>query len=239
MAKRKRTTPPPDDAPARVGFTQPPAKDLTPDDPTFTDHGGTPPPKEQRLKITEEQHRIAKTACALLGATNEQLAKLFGVHVTTVEYWLRENSSFFKTVRDGKDQYNARKVESALLQRALGYEYDEVTREHVEIKNGTRMEPLPGVKVKVVRKKVLPDTTAIIFFLINRSRQSGRWQNSQNVKVTGQIDQGVVFDFTGVSETDLVALRGVLSKLPDQTPNREKAAQLEPAEPLDTLEGGG
>ena len=124
MATRKRTTKPPEDDPAaRLGFTSPLSRDLVPDDPTFVQTEGEPPPKDKVLKINEEHLRVAKAACALLGATNDHLAKLFGVSTKTIEYWIRENSTFFKAVRDGKDQYNVRKVEASLLQRAIGFEY--------------------------------------------------------------------------------------------------------------------
>ncbi len=49
----------------------------------------------------------------------------------------------------------AGQVEKALLKRALGYEYDEVIYEG-------------GQETKRVKKHVVPDTTAQIFWLKNR-----------------------------------------------------------------------
>ena len=56
-------------------------------------------------------------------------------------------------------------VENALLKRALGYEYDEVTVEQSE----------DGFKRRVTTKQVLPDTTAQIFWLKNR--RPDKWRD--------------------------------------------------------------
>ena len=52
-------------------------------------------------------------------------------------------------------------MENALLKRALGYEYDEITYEN-------------GEEVKRVTKQVAPDITAQIFWLKNRKPQQRR-----------------------------------------------------------------
>ena len=61
-----------------------------------------------------------------------------------------------------------RQVENALLKRALGYEYTEVTKEYV---------PDVGkmTVTKEVTKQVIPDTTAQIFWLKNR--KPGDWRD--------------------------------------------------------------
>ena len=55
-------------------------------------------------------------------------------------------------------------VENALLKRALGYQYDEITYED-------------GEKIKRVTKQVAPDTTAQIFWLKNR--RPSKWKDKQ------------------------------------------------------------
>mgnify|MGYP006876283676 CR=1 FL=1 len=57
-------------------------------------------------------------------------------------------------------------VENALLKRALGYEYEEITYEH-------------GEETKRVLKQVIPDTTAQIFWLKNR--KPNNWRDMKHV----------------------------------------------------------
>ena len=64
-----------------------------------------------------------------------------------------------------------------MLRRALGYEYDEVTFED-------------GDEVKRVRKQVVPDTTAQIFWLKNRKPED--WRDKQDVKIDDN-DQVLLF----------------------------------------------
>ena len=66
----------------------------------------------------------------------------------------------------------AEKVENALYKRAVGYTYNEVTRESVK-DQATGEESLQVTKV--VTKQVMPDTTAQIFWLKNR--RPDRWRN--------------------------------------------------------------
>lgn len=70
----------------------------------------------------------------------------------------------FRGPKKGKEPVDV-EVENALLKRALGYEYDEITRERA-------FDPETGearmVETKRVTKQVLPDTTAQIFWLKNR-----------------------------------------------------------------------
>lgn len=63
-------------------------------------------------------------------------------------------------------------VENALYKRAVGYTYNEVTRESVK-DQATGEESLQVTKV--VTKQVMPDTTAQIFWLKNR--RPDRWRN--------------------------------------------------------------
>ena len=62
-------------------------------------------------------------------------------------------------------------VENALLKRALGYRYDEITREIAMSADGEAN----GLAVtKVVTKEVQPDVTAQIFWLKNRKPDKWR-----------------------------------------------------------------
>ena len=98
------------------------------------------------------------------GLTNEQIAKNIGINVKTLYDWKNKESNISNALKKGKEVVDI-EVENALLKRALGYKYDEVTYEN-------------GVETKRVTKEVQPDTTAQIFWLKNRKPKN--WKDKQN-----------------------------------------------------------
>lgn len=99
--------------------------------------------------------------------TNEQIAKNIGVNPDTLYTWVKKYPEISEALKKGKEVID-RQVENALLKRALGYRYEEVTREMVEDGSGRL------VVTKVVTKEVQPDTTAQIFWLKNRKPDQWR-----------------------------------------------------------------
>ncbi len=100
------------------------------------------------------------------GATDEEVAQRLGLSRSTFCAYKKEFSEFSDTLKETKAIVDS-KVESALLKRALGYEYEETTRERND--NGQL------VVTKVVHKQVVPDTTAQIFWLKNR--RPDKWRD--------------------------------------------------------------
>ncbi|WPK12251.1 helix-turn-helix domain-containing protein [Lysinibacillus louembei] len=90
--------------------------------------------------------------------------------------WQNKYSEICDALKRGKEVID-RQVENALLKRALGYKYDEVTKEMVEDGSG-RLEV-----TKVVTKEVQPDVTAQIFWLKNR--KPVEWRDKQQVEHSG------------------------------------------------------
>ncbi|WP_225231243.1 DNA-packaging protein [Solibacillus faecavium] len=115
------------------------------------------------------------------GLTDEQIAKNIRITSSTLYEWKKRYSEISEALKRGKEIVD-RQVENALLKRALGYRYDEVTRELVEdLENG-------GMKLdvtKVVTKEVQPDVTAQIFWLKNR--KPTEWRDKQQVEHSGEI----------------------------------------------------
>lgn len=99
------------------------------------------------------------------GLTDEQIAQNIGIGTTTLYRWKESFWEIRESLKKGKEVVD-RQVENALLKRALGYRYDEVTIEN-------------GVETKRITKEVVPDTTAQIFWLKNRKPEV--WRDKQSI----------------------------------------------------------
>lgn len=64
------------------------------------------------------------------GLTDEQIAHNIGIQRTTLYDWKNKHPDISDALKKGKEVID-RQVENALLKRALGYEYTEVTRERI------------------------------------------------------------------------------------------------------------
>ena len=106
------------------------------------------------------------------GLTEEQIAKKMDIGYSTLQAWKNKYQDIIDTLKKGKEIVDY-KVENALLKRALGYEYEEITYEH-------------GEETKRVLKHVLPDTTAQIFWLKNRKPQ--QWRDKKDIEHSGEVN---------------------------------------------------
>ena len=98
------------------------------------------------------------------GLTDEQIAHNMGCSRSTLNEWKEKYSDISDALKKGKEVVDIQ-VENALLKRALGYRYEEVTREKT-LDTETGFSCL--TVTKKVTKEVVPDTTAQIFWLKNR-----------------------------------------------------------------------
>ena len=125
------------------------------------------------------------------GLTNRQIAKNLGISERTLYKWRDKYPELAEALKKGKEVAD-REVENALFKRATGYEYKEVTIEYIETEvNGQKT---PAKKVKEVTKHVLPDVTAQIFWLCNRSRDTKKWQHVNRVEHVGEGGGNIVFE---------------------------------------------
>lgn len=134
------------------------------------------------------------------GLTDEQIASNMGITRKTLAEWKTKYSDICDTLKRGKAVVDIQ-VENALLKRALGYSYDEVTRERV-----LDYDPSTGQVVgshmeitKTVKKEVRGDTTAQIFWLKNRRPE--QWRDKRDVSVEGEISTNN--PFKGLSTDEL------------------------------------
>ena len=61
------------------------------------------------------------------GLTDEQISNNIGISRSTLAEWKKKYEDISDTLKKGKEVVDIQ-VENALLKRALGYTYDEVTR---------------------------------------------------------------------------------------------------------------
>lgn len=113
----------------------------------------------------------------LLGATDKDLAAFFEVEERTINRWKISQPEFCQSLKDGKEQADARVAES-LFHRALGYSHDAVKIITVAQgdNRGSVVEQVPYTE------HYPPDTTAAIFWLKNRRPE--QWREKSEVSVT-------------------------------------------------------
>jgi hypothetical protein len=111
-------------------------------------------PAGYRLEYAEQGRKL----CLLLGATDQELARFFGVTPEVLREWLSLVPDFAGAVRAGRELADA-EVADRLYRRAVGYSHEAVRvfSDHT----------VPYVE------HYPPDTTACIFWL--KSRQRDKW----------------------------------------------------------------
>lgn len=112
------------------------------------------------------------------GLVDEQIAQNIGIAASTLYEWKNQYPEISEALKKGKEVVD-RQVENALLKRALGYEYDEITTEY-------------GKETKRVTKQVVPDVTAQIFWLKNR--KPDQWRDKRDIEHSGEIGGVVIVD---------------------------------------------
>lgn len=115
------------------------------------------------------------------GLTDEQIAKNMGIATKTLYNWRKAHIPILQALKKGKAVVDF-EVENALVKRALGYSYDEVTQ---ELRDGEL------TITKIVSKEVAPDVGAAAFWLKNRQRDKyrDRWDSVDNEQ---EGDTGVI-----------------------------------------------
>lgn len=117
----------------------------------------------------------------LLGATNADLARSFGVVEATIDNWIASIPEFLGAIKAGREEADA-KVAKRLYSRACGYEHKAV-KIFADAKTGAE-------HVVEYIERYPPDTVAAIFWLKNR--RPAQWREKQeldhNVKLADIAD---------------------------------------------------
>lgn len=152
-------------------------------------------PEEKRGAGRPTEYRdsypdLARKACLLWGATDEELAEFFDVSIQTIVTWRNTHPAFAAAVKAGKAQADANVVDR-LYQRATGYK-------HIAFKFFQH-------DGKIITKRYVehypPDTMAMMYWLNNRQRASGHWRHRAQVEHTGK--GGGPIEFRDLTEADI------------------------------------
>lgn len=137
------------------------------------------------------------------GLTDEQIAKNMGIGTTTLYRWKNDYREIRESLKKGKEVVDIQ-VENALLKRALGYKFTEVTRERtIELDPRTGESESKLVVTKEVVKEVQPDVTAQIFWLKNRKPDV--WRDKRDFELSGELNQKSPYDELTVEELRALA----------------------------------
>lgn len=130
----------------------------------------------------EPDNLLKLQAWARDGLTDEQIAQNIGIRRETLYVWKKRYPNISNALKKGKEIVDIQ-VENALLKRALGYSYNEVIRERVlDQETGEYSLEI----TKTIKKEVVPDTTAQIFWLKNRKPE--QWRDRKETELSGGLD---------------------------------------------------
>lgn len=124
------------------------------------------------------------------GLTEPQIAECMEVSYSSFKRWkVDPRCDLFRAVLKNSKEVIDRKVENALLKRALGYDYEEVTKEQVPI-----YDPETGIIIdyemkitKKVTKHMPPDATSMIYWLKNRKYMV--WRDKHEIENKDAIER--------------------------------------------------
>ena len=185
-------------------------------------------PSSYRSEYAVQAKRIVST----MGCSNPELAQALGISRSSVEKWMRDFPDFKSAVKEGRDAYDTRRVERTCLERALGFEYEEVTTKQITIKQGKGEDAVELPATETTRtKKFLPgDRTLLMFWLQNR--QADRWKNVQRTIIEGKVDhthEDRSVDYSKLSKEELFIVREKLLKaLSEKRRAEEQTTMSEP-----------
>jgi len=120
------------------------------------------------------------------GMIQEDIARKLGVAMSSFSEYKNKYPELAEALKKGQEVADI-EVENALFKRALGYRYDEVTREAAkELDQETGEYKTVMVETKRVTKEVQPDVTAQIFWLKNR--RPDKWRDKQEIGHSGSVE---------------------------------------------------
>lgn len=143
-----------------------------------------------RKELFREEYVELAHNYALLGATDEEMADMFGVSEQTLNSWKRRHPEFLESIKKGKNVADAT-VASRLYKRAIGYDAKAVKFATNEGRITDKVEYIEHYP---------PDTTAAIFWLKNR--QPEKWRDKKEIDSQVKLSD----ELENMSDEDLNAI---------------------------------
>ncbi|MEO2261187.1 transposase [Paenibacillus amylolyticus] len=148
--------------------------------------------RKSKYQTHVEPKLLLVEAWARDGMIQEEIAKKLGVAMSSFSEYKNKFPELSEALKRGQEVVDV-EVENALFKRALGYRYDEVTKEAArEMDEETGEYKTIMVETKRVTKEVQPDVTAQIFWLKNRKPETWRDKKEVDADVSGSMQ--VIFD---------------------------------------------
>lgn len=160
--------------------------------------GGRPP------TYKPEYADMAKLCIEDSGFSMYKLAKLFNVSRSTIYAWIDTHKEFSDGVKQGRKHYEGIKIHKSLVKRAVGFGYNERTRES-KFDPETNQNKL--VVTKIVRKYYPPDIASIKHWQVNLDPQN--WKDKQNLEIGVKLEDILA----ALPEPYASEVRAALSKL--------------------------
>ncbi|WP_340018290.1 MULTISPECIES: transposase [Paenibacillus] len=155
--------------------------------------------RKSKYQTHVEPKLLLIEAWARDGMIQEDIAKKLGVAMSSFSDYKNKFPELSEALKRGQEVVDV-EVENALFKRALGYRYDEVTKEAArELDEETGEYKTVMVETKRVTKEVQPDVTAQIFWLKNRKPETWRDKKEVDADVSGSMQ--VIFD-AGMSKDE-------------------------------------
>lgn len=108
------------------------------------------------------------------GLSHQEIADNLGISLRSFDNYMKRYEEFANAVEEGAEECEVH-VENAMVKRALGYNYKEVTRERKLVLNPeSGEEEYKLVVTKSVTKHVAPDVSAQQYYLEHRAPK--RWE---------------------------------------------------------------
>jgi len=147
------------------------------------------------------------------GIVNHEIAARLGIAESTLYEWKQKYPEFAEAFEKGH-QYRHQSVINALYKRCIGYTYEEITKEPVEIPSDDPDKPPKKrmVVTKKVRKQMAPDTNAIEFYLTNKLPDQFKRKTEVQSNVTADVHVKKDVDLSNLTDEELDQLEKLLEK---------------------------
>ena len=129
----------------------------------------------RKSKYDPDKHIELVAKYAAEGLIEKDIAHNIGVSVPTLNEWKKKYPKLLAALKENKEVVDKR-VESALLKRAEGYQYEET---EIIVNQDADGNKKPA-RIKKIKKQLAPDVTAQIFWLKNR--KPGEWRDKQEIE---------------------------------------------------------